>query len=103
MRSRIRFRFPHRSRRFSSTQIFTGINMPLAMDRATITPAGIFRLNLNQARGGASGLAAITFGAAPPAGAVPEPATWAMMIGGFGLAGGALRARRRKGKLAYSL
>lgn len=28
------------------------------------------------------------------AGAVPEPATWAMMIGGFGLAGGALRRRR---------
>ena len=26
--------------------------------------------------------------------AVPEPASWAMMIGGFGLAGGALRRRR---------
>ena len=26
---------------------------------------------------------------------VPEPATWAMMIAGFGLAGGAIRARRR--------
>jgi hypothetical protein len=25
---------------------------------------------------------------------VPEPATWAMMIGGFGLVGGALRRRR---------
>ena len=30
---------------------------------------------------------------------VPEPATWAMMIGGFGLAGGALR-RRRAGTFA---
>ncbi|MEG8038220.1 PEPxxWA-CTERM sorting domain-containing protein [Sphingomonas sp. LR60] len=29
------------------------------------------------------------------AGAVPEPATWAMMILGFGLIGGALRSRRR--------
>ena len=27
-------------------------------------------------------------------GAVPEPATWALMISGFGLAGGALRRRR---------
>lgn len=28
-------------------------------------------------------------------GAVPEPATWAMMIGGFGLVGGAVRRRRQ--------
>ena len=28
-------------------------------------------------------------------GAVPEPATWAMMIGGFGLVGGAMRRRNR--------
>jgi hypothetical protein len=28
-------------------------------------------------------------------GAVPEPATWGMMVLGFGLAGGALRSRRR--------
>lgn len=32
--------------------------------------------------------------------AVPEPATWAMMIAGFGLAGAALR--RRKGDLALA-
>jgi hypothetical protein len=31
---------------------------------------------------------------------VPEPATWAMMIAGFGLAGGAIRARRRLTGLA---
>ena len=30
-----------------------------------------------------------------PAAAVPEPASWAMMIGGFGLVGGATRSRRR--------
>lgn len=29
------------------------------------------------------------------ASAVPEPASWTMMIGGFGLIGGALRSRRR--------
>lgn len=28
--------------------------------------------------------------------AVPEPATWAMMIGGFALVGGALRSARRR-------
>ena len=31
----------------------------------------------------------------PIPGAVPEPATWAMMLIGFGVVGGALRARRR--------
>lgn len=29
-------------------------------------------------------------------GAVPEPAAWAMLIGGFGLAGGAIRTRRKR-------
>ncbi|RYY35001.1 MAG: PEP-CTERM sorting domain-containing protein [Sphingomonadales bacterium] len=33
-------------------------------------------------------------------GAVPEPASWALMIGGFGIAGGALR--RRATKLAFA-
>ncbi|MES2289629.1 MAG: PEPxxWA-CTERM sorting domain-containing protein [Pseudomonadota bacterium] len=32
--------------------------------------------------------------------AVPEPATWAMMIGGFGAIGGAMRMRRRRTSLA---
>lgn len=36
-----------------------------------------------------------------PTGAIPEPTTWAMMIGGFGFAGGALR-RRRSTKLAIA-
>ena len=31
-----------------------------------------------------------------PASAVPEASTWAMMIGGFGAAGGVLRAARRR-------
>lgn len=34
--------------------------------------------------------------------AVPEPATWAMMIGGFGLAGISLRRRRRSSGLAIA-
>lgn len=36
-----------------------------------------------------------------PMGAVPEPATWAMMIGGFGMVGGAMRQRRR-GKVRFA-
>ncbi len=36
------------------------------------------------------------------AAAVPEPGTWAMMILGFGLAGGALRFRRRKTSVAFA-
>jgi hypothetical protein len=35
-------------------------------------------------------------------GAVPEPATWAMMIGGFGMVGGAMRSARRKQKVTVS-
>jgi hypothetical protein len=34
------------------------------------------------------------------AGVVPEPATWAMMIGGFGVVGGALRRRARREAIA---
>ena len=33
---------------------------------------------------------------------VPEPATWAMMIMGFGLIGGAYRTRRTQGKVSFA-
>ena len=36
----------------------------------------------------------------PPPPSIPEPATWAMMIGGFGLLGAAARRRRRAGTVA---
>jgi|GEM_PF-3908444 len=36
----------------------------------------------------------ITFTTGSGAGAVPEPASWAMLIGGFALAGGAIRRKR---------
>lgn len=35
-------------------------------------------------------------------GAVPEPATWAMMIGGFGAVGVAMRYRRRKVTVSFA-
>lgn len=47
----------------------------------------------------ASGLSEVRFNSAV-AGAVPEPATWAMMIAGFGLAGAAMR--RRATKVAFA-
>ena len=39
--------------------------------------------------------AAVGLDVTPRASVVPEPATWAMLVGGFGLAGGAMRRRRR--------
>ncbi len=35
-----------------------------------------------------------------PTGAVPEPATWAMMLAGFGLVGATVRRRRDIGTVA---
>ncbi len=51
---------------------------------------GIFRLD------------AVSVNLISGAGAVPEPAAWAMMIGGFGLAGAALRRRRKAAKVTVS-
>jgi PEP-CTERM motif len=34
-------------------------------------------------------------------GAVPEPATWAMMLAGFGIVGGTMRYRRRKMSVSF--
>ena len=44
----------------------------------------------------------ITLGAAAPGGAVPEPATWAMMLAGFGLTGAALRRRRHQATVSFA-
>ena len=33
---------------------------------------------------------------------VPEPGTWAMMLLGFGVVGGAMRYRRRKTTISYA-
>lgn len=50
--------------------------------------------------GGGAGRYALTIALAPNA--VPEPATWAMMIGGLGLVGGAMRYRRRTTGVAFA-
>ena len=48
---------------------------------------------------GANRLGSVTLGGNAVA-AVPEPASWAMMIGGFGLVGGAMRRRKANMSLA---
>ena len=61
-----------------------------------IDATGTFSIGLDPA-GGAANIAAFQNGVVPGLVAVPEPATWAMMLGGNGLAGGTLRRRRPAG------
>lgn len=80
---------------FTATQIFKAPNQLITSDRATIDANGAFRMSFNQTTGSSSGLVSVTFGA-PIQSAVPEPATWAMLIVGFGLVGSMVRSTRRR-------
>ena len=74
---------------FGSTVITAASNggtVSFALNAAGLTA-------LNASAGGAFAFGGAILNAAPPA--VPEPASWAMMVGGFGLIGGGLRQRRR--------
>jgi hypothetical protein len=51
--------------------------------------------NVHQSAGNPTGLRVEFTGSDVTAAAVPEPASWAMMIGGFGLVGAAMRRRER--------
>lgn len=44
----------------------------------------------------------ITFGIASLTASVPEPTTWAMMIGGIGMVGGAMRRRHVSAKVSFA-
>ena len=64
---------------------------------------------LNIYGNGGSSLTSVVFGSSQAAfeidqlaAATPEPATWGMMILGFGMAGAALRVRRRKASIAFA-
>jgi len=50
--------------------------------------------------GKALSISNMTFSVTGLGSTVPEPTTWAMFIGGFGLIGGAMRQRQRKGAVA---
>lgn len=55
------------------------------------------------AAGDVTSLLVTQFSLTPQAAAVPEPASWGLMLVGFGAVGAALRSRRRTGKPVYSL
>lgn len=64
----------------------------------TAPTAGRYTLELGVANHGDNNLSsqAVIDGVQVTGAAVPEPASWAMMMLGFGLAGGAMRARARR-------
>lgn len=67
-----------------------------------ISATYIFRTNSTEFTTGTFGIInGSTFSGIAFAPAVPEPATWATMLLGFGAIGGAIRYRRRKTILAY--
>jgi hypothetical protein len=51
---------------------------------------------------GSTELSGGTFGGTLTFAAVPEPATWALLILGFGLVGGALRRKERQTRVRYN-
>jgi opacity protein-like surface antigen len=87
-----------------ANSLFTGPIAGLSYNPNVVFPAegGSIRLNLSQSFGYAVAGGATTYGTArlgvvtldAAVAPVPEPATWAMMIMGFGLVGGAMRRRR---------
>lgn len=70
---------------YDGVQIYTG------PESAPVFHTGVFALT--DYYSGSPITLTVTLAATTPS--VPEPASWALMIGGFGLAGGALRLRRR--------
>jgi hypothetical protein len=69
----------------ADTQLYSGLQTAPMFSTGTYTLTAAFN-------GGAVTTLTISN---PSASAVPEPATWAMFIGGFGLIGGAMRSRKR--------
>ena len=69
-----------------------------AFSPASISFAGTGRSFAISGGGAQFGFDDVTFNA----GAVPEPAAWALMLAGFGLVGGAMRRRQRSVRVTYA-
>jgi len=91
-----------------ATGIFDDLGSGIVLGKMTVNGAATgYTIDLNQA--GVDAINAAYYGAGPftvgarlTASAVPEPAAWALLIGGFGLMGGALRVRRRRTTVRYA-
>lgn len=79
------------------------VNTPILSDFTNLgLTHGTFQFNSNGfGFGDAPGSLSASYTTGTP-GAVPEPATWAMMILGLGLVGGVLRAVRRRQKITVA-
>jgi hypothetical protein len=83
----------------SSVGLYILGNVADAFQGFTPTPSSL-SLSFNST-GGSPYSASATL-SVPPAGAVPEPASWALMIVGFGLIGGAMRRRKVKTSVSFA-
>jgi hypothetical protein len=84
----------------ASHNVVSSGNLADVQDYSWITVAGSGITDLQISNGGVTnwqfGISQFNF----TSGAVPEPASWAMMVAGFGLAGAAMR--RRKASVAFA-
>lgn len=99
----------------NTSLLLTGLGIISATGAAQNTTPGVAPASFGQtgrvtydAQGGSS-ITGVTFGSSQAAfeidelaAAAPEPATWAMMILGFGLVGSQLRSRRRKTTVSFA-
>ena len=85
----------------SSIGLYILGNVADAFQGFTPTP-GSLTLSFNST-GGSPYSASATLSVPPAgAGAVPEPASWALMIGGFGMVGGAMRRRKVNTRVSFA-
>ena len=79
------------------------INPGSLVGPVTMNSLNTSRIGIDAPAGGFTSESGVFLGFDPtPTGAVPEPATWAMMIGGIGAAGGGLRRRRASVSVRYA-